>query len=469
MPAHAWRGDEGIAVRILKRLFADRAGNFAIMGAIAIVPILGTAGMAVDFSRAMDLKARLQDAADMAVLGSIAERSAGVTQAVGMTSNGPVPLSEAEALAFFKAQLEANTSSVKEDGSEGEKNEAEDMKLELVKASVTKNGAEINANLTYQATVKTSFLRIIGKDSISISGSANAVFQSQSFMDFYMLLDNTPSMGVAATTADIDKMIAATKNVSDPGSRNCAFACHIVSEAGKPDVNSNYALAKNKGISIRIDAVAKAVKELTKEAGEQRSYPEQYRMATYTFGETAMDTKLLKVAALTSDLSQVDKTADGIKLMSIPKQGYNNDQQTDFDNALTKIGEEIGTPGNGLTAATPEKIVFLVSDGVGDSYKPKGCTSKLSGSRCQEPIDTKSCTALKTKGIKIAVLYTTYLPLPNNKWYMQWIDPFQSTIGTKMQECASPGFYFEVPPSQNLEGAMKTLFNKVVHTPRLTS
>ncbi|MCV9999937.1 pilus assembly protein [Pararhizobium sp. YC-54] len=453
----------------MKKLFADRTGNFAIMGAIAIIPILGVAGMAVDVSRAMELKSRLQNAADAAVLGSIAEKSAGVAQAVGMTSDGPVPLSEAEALAFFNAQAVANQSALQEAGIEKEKIESEEMKLDLVQAKVTKNGKDINAQLTYQATVKTSFLRILGKQGITVSGTANAVFQSQSFMDFYMLLDNTPSMGVASTTADIDRMIKATKNVADPGSRNCAFACHIVSEKGVPDVGSNYAIAKNNGISIRIDAVAKAVAQLTREAKDQRSYPDQYRMATYTFGETAMDTRLLKVAGLSGDLSLVEKTAESIKLMSIPKQGYNNDQQTDFDNALTRIGEEIVAPGNGLTAASPEKIVFFVSDGVGDSYKPKGCTAKLSGSRCQEPIDTKSCTALKARGIKIAVLYTTYLPLPNNPWYNQWIKPFQSTIGTKMQECASPGFFFEVPPSQNLEGAMKTLFNKVVHTPRLTS
>jgi hypothetical protein len=446
-------------MRVLKRLLADRAGNFAIMGALAIVPILGAAGMAIDFSRAMELKSRLQDAADAAVLGSISEKSAGVAQAVGMTQDGPVPLSEAEAKAFFDAQTNPNKIL-------DEKNL--DLEFDVVNVSVVKKGKEINAKLSYQAKLKTSLLRVLGKDSITVSGTATAVYQSQSFMDFYMLLDNTPSMGVAATTADIDRMIKATKNVADPGSRNCAFACHIVSEKGVPNTSSNYAIAKNNGISIRIDAVAKAVRELTKEAGNQRSYPDQYRMATYTFGETAMDTKLLKVAGLSVDLSQVEKTAEDIKLMSIPKQGYNNDQQTDFDNALTKIGQEIGTPGNGLTSATPEKIVFFVSDGVGDSYKPKGCTAKLSGSRCQEPIDTKSCTALKARGIKIAVLYTTYLPLPNNSWYNQWIKPFQPTIGTKMQECASPGYYFEVPPSQNLEGAMKTLFNKVVHTPRLT-
>ena len=67
------------------------------------------------------------------------------------------------------------------------------------------------------------------------------------------------------------------------------------------------------------------------------------------------------------------------------------------------------------------------------------------------------------------MLYTTYLPLPNNSWYNSWIKPFQSEIGTRMEECASPGFYFEVSPTEGIEAAMKALFNKVVRTPRLTS
>ncbi|WP_438753474.1 TadE/TadG family type IV pilus assembly protein [Pararhizobium sp. O133] len=447
----------------MKKLFADRSGNFAIMSAIAIVPILGCAGMAIDFTRAMELQAELQNAADAAVIGAISERSAGVSQAINMAQDGPIPLSEAEAEALFKAQKEAAAL-------DGQQSEDKNFKMNKVKVSVIKKGKDIKAELTYQATIDTSLLRIIGKNTITISGKATAVYQSQSFMDFYMLLDNTPSMGVAATPGDVDNMILATKSVKDSGSRNCAFACHIVSEKGVIDTTSNYFVARNNGITIRIDVVAKAVAALTVEAERTQSYSNQFRMAAYTFGETAQDVKLLKVAALTSDLSKVKSGTKDIKLMSIPYQGYNNDQQTSFDNALTKINAEIDTPGSGASSSSPEKIVFFVADGVGDSNKPKGCTQKLSGStRCQEPIDPTYCTTLKDRGIKIAVLYTTYLPLPNNSWYNSWIKPFQAKIGTKMQECASPGFYFEVSPTEGIETAMKALFNKVVRTPRLTS
>jgi len=110
-----------------------------------------------------------------------------------------------------------------------------------------------------------------------------------------------------------------------------------------------------------------------------------------------------------------------------------------------------------------------VADGVGDSYKPSACTKKTTGGRCQEPIDTSFCAPLNARGVKIAVLYTTYLLLPKNSWYNTWISPFQSQISTKMAECASPGLYFEVTPTDGIADAMKALFLKVAKQPRLTS
>ena len=81
------------------------------------------------------------------------------------------------------------------------------------------------------------------------------------------------------------------------------------------------------------------------------------------------------------------------------------------------------------------------------------------------------------RGIKIAVLYTTYLALPTNNWYNSWIAPFNvgpygpspnSQIATSMQNCASPGFYFEVSPTQGISDAMNTLFQKAVADARIS-
>ena len=72
-------------------------------------------------------------------------------------------------------------------------------------------------------------------------------------------------------------------------------------------------------------------------------------------------------------------------------------------------------------------------------------------------------------GVLVAVLYTTYLPLPTNSWYKTWIAPFQSDIGKNMEKCASPGLFFEVSPTQGIQEAMIALFKKVLGKARLTS
>jgi Flp pilus assembly protein TadG len=61
----------------LNRFRGDERGNFAMTAAIAMVPILGLAGAALDYSRVASVKTQLQSAADSAVLAAIAEYRSG--------------------------------------------------------------------------------------------------------------------------------------------------------------------------------------------------------------------------------------------------------------------------------------------------------------------------------------------------------------------------------------------------------
>lgn len=430
---------------MFKQFLASRSGNFGMMTALLLVPLIGVAGLAIDISNALVVRSTLQAAADAAAIAAVAETSAGVTQAMLMQSDGQLSAAIEDAKKVFK----------------GHASMSEDYNLTDFDVDVVKEGNQLKAVFNFHATVPTTLARILGRPDVTVAGQAEAVFQTDTFRDFYLLLDNTPSMGVGATSADVDKMVA---NTSD----KCAFACHIVNN-GVENKNSYYYLAKKLGVTIRIDVVAQATAALMDTAKSSRKSSNQYRMAVYTFGEKAEDTKLLEVSSLTDNLDQVQSKASKIGLMSIPWQGYDNDQQTDFDRALKNIGALMGTAGTGSSASNPEKILFFVSDGVGDSYKPSTCTKTTTGGRCQEPIDTTQCEVLKNKGYRIAVLYTTYLPLPTNSWYNKWIKPFQSEIPTRMQSCASPGLYFEVSPSEGISNAMNALFLKIITSPRLAS
>ncbi|TWF49727.1 TadE/TadG family type IV pilus assembly protein [Neorhizobium alkalisoli] len=446
----------------MRRLTGDRRGNFGIMTALLLVPLAGAAGMALDFSRAMTVKSQLFAAADAAAVGAISEKSKAVAQAMAMSGNGNVSLDPTEARNIFFGQMSNDLSDVT-------------VNVDITVAKV--NGV-ITSHVTFDAAMPTTFMQVLGQTQIALSDTATAQYQTPSFQDFFMLLDNTPSMGVGATPTDVANMKKATANgyqgpgPNKGGDADCAFACHIVSTDGVDDPYSYYNVAKAKGITTRIDVVASATKALMATATSTQTTADQFRVAAYTFGQTAMDAKLYKVAALSYSLSDVAKATDKITLMSIPYQNYNNDQQTSFDDALKGINTEIaGTPGKGTSNADRAKIVFFVADGVADAYKPVGCTSPkgANNGRCIEPVDTTTCTTLKNRGIKIAVLYTTYLPLLDNNFYKSWVAPFQPTIASKMKECATDGLYFEVSPTEGIDDAMKTLFLKIVSMPRITS
>ena len=274
-------------------------------------------------------------------------------------------------------------------------------------------------------------------------------------------------MGVGATPADVNTMV---NNTPD----QCAFACHDLSNS-----NSYYNLAKSLGVTMRIDVLRTATQQLMDTAQATAVFSNQFRMAIYTFGSSAKTAGLATIQSLTSNLSTAKTSAAAIDLMTVPYQNYADDTDTDFGDVLTDLNSTITTPGTGTTSSSPLKYLFFVSDGVGDRVNGSpGCSQPVTNGsdpqtgksyvRCQEPLNVSLCTTMKNRGIKIAVLYTTYLPLPTNAWYNTWIAPFSSQIATNMQNCASPGLYFEVSPSQGISAAMNALFQKAVSQARLT-
>ncbi len=447
----------------LRALFSCTRGNFGMMTGLILVPLIGSVGLAIDFGRALEAKSYLDAAADSAVLAAVSETSAAVSKAMKLAEDGIVPIADVEAQKIFKSQLSARYG----DNMEDLLSLSIDVKLELVKSD-----GVVTSRLKYSATLPTTFTRILGRDAMSVSGQSTAAYRIPSFLDFYMLLDNTPSMGVGATADDVAKLEAATKNGTDGKGKdaNCAFACHIVSTSGVVDKSSYYYIAKEIGATIRIDVVADAISALMTTANETQTVTGQFRIGAYTFGKTSADAQLYTVSEPTSNFSSVAKATKMIELMSVPSHSSPNGQ-TDYNDILTKIGKKIKTVGDGSSSADRQPIVFLVADGVGDAYR-SDCTKKLSTSsedRCMEPLNPSYCNTLKARGIKIAVLYTTYLPLPKDGFYKSWIAPFQNEIPTQMKSCASEGYYFEVSPTDGISEAMDVLFRKIVSRVRLTS
>jgi Flp pilus assembly protein TadG len=441
-------------VNIFRRFRSDESGNFGMLTAFALVPLIGTAGMAIDFSRAISLRHDLMGIADAAALGAISEGSKGHKAIQQMTQDGKVTIAQDEGRSLFMAQRAGGNINLSE------------LPLDVT-MTVSKTGANINSVASFQVQMPTTFLRVLGKDTITVSGTASAAFGSygKSYTDFYMLLDNTPSMGIAANTAEIKRMKELTKEATG---RACAFACHVgyYDNKGKfIDRNDKtYEVAVANKITLRIDVVAKAAKALIDKIVATASVNDQYRVATYSFGKFALQNghRIEKVSSLTLDMTSAANATKDVTLMTTNHDWYNHNALTSFDVALTEIGREIkGFGGSGSSAADAEKVVYFVTDGMADHKIQSKCSGSPEGDsgRCLEPINTQYCKALKDRNIKVAVLYTTYVPLDGDgTWDGLIRDKFAHKIAPALQECASPDLFFEVKPDDDMQAAMVKLF-----------
>ena len=439
----------------VSRFVHDRKGNVAIIFALSLIPCVFLIGMGIDFGSAMEKRIRLNAATDAAAL-------AAVTPAM---MNQSASTATAAAQNLFNAQ--ASTLS--------------GLSYSTPTVTITNTALARTVTVSYTAYSINSFPNVLGlltgspKETWTITGSSQATSSTAPNIDFYLLLDNSPSMAIAATSAGIAKMVA---NTSAQG--GCAFACHEqrpycgtspcenLGNAGKID---NYTLAKNLGVVTRIQNMATATQALmTTAKTTETANNSTYRMAIYTFAVSGTTT----VQTLTSNLTTAGTAAATVDVLQVCTNSWltctnnNNDMDTNFESAMTQINGVMPNPGTGATNSTPQEVLFIVSDGVDDENNSTSCSQKLTGTRCQQPFNTSMCTTVKNRGIRIAVLYTTYLPLPTNSWYNTWISPFQSQIATNMQNCASSGLYFSITTDGDITAAMQAMFEQAVATARLT-
>ncbi|WP_406857201.1 pilus assembly protein TadG-related protein [Alsobacter sp. KACC 23698] len=426
---HSFAAVTRVLAAMATRYGACRDGALAPLFAVALVPVLVSIGAMVDLQAKAVSQTQLDGLADSSALA-----------AAGYTA-GSAADAEKVGLNVFQSGL----STLKR------------VTLSDLSVTVTDSALSRSAVVSYAGESATSLPQIVGVKSLAVRGSSSATLGRAPYIDFYLLLDNTPSMGVGATTADITKMV---NNTSD----KCAFACHDLSNS-----KSYYDLAKKLGVTMRIDVLRMATQQLMDTMRTTATVTNQFRVGIYTFGASATAAGLTSVAPLSSDIPSVKSAAGAIDLMTVPNSSYNNDMDTNFTGVLTSLNAAVPNPGDGTSETSRQKVVFFVSDGVADENNATSCSRPLTGTRCQSPINLALCTTLKNRGVKVAVLYTTYLPLPTNSWYNTWIAPFASSISQKMASCASPGLFFEVSPSQGVSDAMTALFRQSINSVRLTN
>jgi hypothetical protein len=361
----------------------------------------------------------------------------------------------------------------------------------------TPQGSTISrtVSVSYTAASPTLFAGVLGMNTLPISGSTTAANNAAPQINFYLLVDTSPSMGIAATTSGISTMVA---NTSKQG--GCAFGCHetnptasdttgnpIDPSTGKP--GDNYFLARKLGVTLRIDLVNQAVSGLmstaaTTATANKTVYGVSVSTIDYRVGQ------IYQTGNISSNLAAAQTAVGTIQQLTVAYnnciingncnyQNAGNDQDSWLDlglstlnntntgtySAATGPGYRLYNPGQGSSNAgdSPQEVVFIISDAVVDEF--------YGGKRAYSPINTlvDNCSAIKAKGVRIAFLYLTYNPLPTDSWYNTYIKPFQSNIAPAAQACASPGLYTQVDTGGDVSGALNNLFTLAVQTARLTS
>jgi Flp pilus assembly protein TadG len=197
---------------LLSRFWRDKRGNIAVTFVFATLPILAGIGCATDYTNANRIKAKMQAAADAAAVASISVNSAGYLAATQMSTNGPVSAGVTDADNIFNGNV-ANFSNLYNTGS--------------VTSTVTKTGVNLTSVVTFSAQVPVVFMKVWGWQTMNIGGTSTATSSLPRYLDFYLMLDVSGSMGLPSTTSEAVRMQSINPDNKVQYPTGCTLACHF--------------------------------------------------------------------------------------------------------------------------------------------------------------------------------------------------------------------------------------------------
>lgn len=479
---------------LLLRFRHNRRANVTILFALTLPALIFAVGIGVDFSRAVEVRAKLNAAADAAALAALTP--AMMQQSITVAQNA--------AKNMFLSQV-AGISSL---------NSAATVVAPVI-TNPNGNVSERQIVVSYSAQSRTLFSGILKVPYLALGGSSKAKASVPPNIDFYLLLDNSPSMALPAAASDINRMqILTSQQYSGAG---CAFACHQANTnngdtagnscgplASAPTLDSNYnypghvycaawqgaqidnyQLAKNNSITLRLDELSAGVTTLMNTAADtansgQWPTPPAYRFAVYSldtlWSVPSSDNRVMPLSSNYQTDWASNSSNFGVMKMFSNSNGCgdaacltgagNNDQTTSFDVGLNSINAIMPSPGQGTNVSgdSPQEVLFFVTDGVEDENS--------GGIRLIQQINAGTahnyCADIKSRGVKIAILYTEYLPVPVNSFYVGNVEPFQTQIGPALKDCASSGLFYDAEIGADLGKALSTLFQAAVQSATLT-
>ena len=535
----------------LKSFIRDERGNLAVIFAVAALPLLAAVGCAVDYSIATRVKAKLQSAADAAAVGAVAQGAPAYLQAGKIGSTGSLSDGVQDATNIFNANVYQITG----------------FNNLNVTADVTKNVTSITSKVTFSADVPTNFVTLLGYPKLTVTGSSQAAGQLPMFLDFYLMLDVSGSMGLPSTPDEETRLSQVNPDNYVQYPTGCTLACHFsqppLSQLSQsacidPSPNTpsgasvtqkyptgNYCLgyeisrisqtaykkllANHSGklpaykytsastkttqvaqpqafyststqypkdpiftrvsscptagtddcIQLRLDAVGYALTQLFITANSSEKVQDQFRIGLYPFIRYLYSNYSPLTASINGDASNSSTinyaAANLATLLDTNTNSSLGSGGTHIDTAFSSINSLITSVGSGSDANNTLPYVFLITDGAQDPQVKGVPNGGWSGSNHATVIDPSTvCTPLKNRGIVIAVLYIPYQKIdPVNASFAGDEDDYANNnipkISPSLQACASPGFFYTANTPDDINNALKAMFERSLQTAHITN
>ena len=427
------------------REFADRRGNVSVIFALSLLPMIGLVGLGVDFSRSLAAKTMLDASADAAALSAVTQAQATLQST---SSNSPTYL----ATAIYAGQL-AGQKIFSVNASKAGTMLAAGVPTPTVTVSQS-TSTTLTATVTYSGSVQTIFGGMFGTKTIAVQGTAGSTLTMPTYMNISVAVDISQSMGLAATPTDMTRMKSLTGG--------CAFGCHVSTDGRSPSYETQ-AHASIPPITLRIDVIRQATQNMIKTAQNMM----QGSSGLISFGlyelqgastNNAGSKPFTTLASPTLPASQgtynaLYASAGQIDLGANTTAGIGD---SDFPDSMASLTTTVPTSGAGLTSSTPQQYVFLMTDGVQDTF-----SNSCGYTHCTQAFDSKLCDALKKKGVTVGVIYTTYLAMPEEQTYRDLVQPFAGNLAPNLQACAtSASWFYQATDAADIQSAINALFAK---------
>ncbi|KQP73010.1 hypothetical protein ASF60_10745 [Methylobacterium sp. Leaf113] len=442
--------------RRLRRLRTDRGGNVVLIFALSLVPLIGITGLGLDYMRGVNYRTHFDRAADAATITAIATARDYISQnpkGEDDPTQSALALAKARGLAAFRVNAGPMLTS-----------------LPLIPdLTVTRTGGVITAQVTYGSSFLSPFSKVLGDmASVAVTGKSVSSLTLSSYVDFYLLLDTSGSMGFPTSPVAQTEFGKLNPDMNEGLPNNCSFACHFPGWKG-------FALSKKYNVELRIATVSNAVQGLIAKAKSNLTLNNQFRIGLYPFVS-----KLETAAGITSEfdsLTSVDlENYMDIGMESVPRGSGG----THYDNVFPVVNRMITNVGDGLSAKRALPYVFVVTDGMNNNQtyeapKRPGDLPKWTGSQAG-PLDPSLCQPLKDRGITISILHIPYVPIakPNHPFPAVQAENYRVNslipkVPGALQKCASPGYFRTASSATEIQEALNAMFDQATKIARLVA